>query len=121
MSWRQRGLNKPHDRNSTSADKLVRRMGGRPEIPNPRFFVKADGGGISNRRGEIPGFLPERGFLDRIIRLRSLANTILAKTADSSISSLSITTTNLSQRVFKFEARCNHGTNAHDINFKEDY
>ena len=30
-------------------------------------LMKADGGGISNRRGEIPGFLPERGFLDRII------------------------------------------------------
>ena len=30
-------------------------------------LLKADGGGISNRRGEIPGFLPERGFLDRII------------------------------------------------------
>ena len=29
--------------------------------------LKEDGGGISNRRGEIPGFLPERGFLDRII------------------------------------------------------
>ena len=30
-------------------------------------YLKEDGGGISNRRGEIPGFLPERGFLDRII------------------------------------------------------
>ena len=25
-------------------------------------LLKVDGGGISNRRGEIPGFLPERGF-----------------------------------------------------------
>ena len=32
--------------------------------------LKEDGGGISNRRGEIPGFLPERGFLDRIIPQR---------------------------------------------------
>ena len=35
-------------------------------------LLKADGGGISNRRGEIPGFLPERGFLDRIILIVTL-------------------------------------------------
>ena len=29
--------------------------------------LKVDGGGISNRQREIPGFLPERGFLNRII------------------------------------------------------